>query len=267
MSTDAVNESIAPVFFGQDSRLYGCYHLPADFYDSPTVLICQPTGHEYERCHRAMRQLDVQSARKGLSTLRFDYSSSGDSAGDCEALGLSQMRLDIAEAIKSCCEKTGVQRLSLVGLRLGATLAAQLAASCSEIESLVLYAPVLDGNRLLADWQNDQQAFSSKHSYQLQHSVSGEMLGFSVTEKFQKELSQEFVLGTLSSSLKRVLILTDESELDSAQLNGWIEIFKAQGVAVTVETLEDIAIWRREPMDPIVPIKPIRRIVKWIAEV
>ena len=262
----ATNETIVPIYFGQDSSLYGCYHLTADFDHSPAVLICQPTGHEYERCHRAMRQLAVQSAKQGLSAMRFDYLATGDSAGACEELSLSQMRLDIQQAITSCCEKTGVDNLTLVGLRLGATLAAQVAGTSAEIDSLVLYAPVFDGEQLLADWQNDQLTFYAKHSHLTQQAEPDEFLGFAVTEKFQQELRQPFSPEVPETSLKRVLILVDEAELDTVLLNQWVDMYKHQGITVTVEAVENVAIWRREPMEAIVPIKSIRRIVKWITE-
>ena len=266
MSSDSPGETIVPVFFGQDSSLYGCYHLPPDYRHSPGVLICQPTGHEYERCHRAMRQLAVQAAKKGLSAMRFDYYATGDSAGNCEELSLARMCLDIQRAIQHCCAKTGVKQLTLVGVRLGATLAAQLASSCCEIESLVLYAPAFDGEALLDEWQRDQQAFHDKHSYQLQHAEANEVLGFTVPEKFQQELRRNFDPVAPGRTLKRVLILTDETESNSELMNRWVEMFNQQAMEVTLEIVENIAIWRREPMEAIVPAKTIRRIVKWIGE-
>jgi hypothetical protein len=266
MSPGSPNESIVPVYFGQDSSLYGCYNLSADYEQAPAMLICQPTGHEYERCHRAMRQLAVQSAKNGMSAMRFDYYAAGDSAGDCEELSLSRMRLDIQQAIKHCCDKTGVEQLTVVGLRLGATLAAQLAGTCSEIDSLVLYAPVFDGEMLLAEWQSDLHAFYVGFGHQLQQPGSGEVLGFPITENFQNELSRKFTPEKPGPALKRVLTLIDKADSDSALLNGWVEMFKHQGIEVTVEVVENIAIWQREPMEAIVPIKTIRRIVKWIRE-
>ena len=266
MSPGSTNETIIPVYFGPDSGLYGCYNLTADYEHAPAVLICQPTGHEYERCHRAMRQLAVQSAKKGMSAMRFDYYATGDSAGSNEELSLSQMRLDIQQAIRHCCNTTGVEKLTVVGIRLGAMLAAQLTGICSEIDCLVLYAPVFDGEVLLAEWERDQHAFYAGFGHQLKQPGSGEVLGFPVTEKYQSELRQKFTPNVPGPALKRALILIDEADSDSALLNGWVEIFKRKGIAVTVETVEDIAIWKREPMEAIVPVKTVRRIVNWITE-
>jgi alpha/beta superfamily hydrolase len=264
MSSDSPNEKIVPFFFGQDSSLYGCLHLAADYERSPAMLICQPTSHEYERCHRAMRQLAVQSAKKGLSAMRFDYLSTGDSAGICEELSLSGMRQDIQRAVDCCREKTGVDHLTLVGLRLGATVALQLTHTCSAIDSLVLYAPVFDGERLLTEWQADQHTFIAKHSHFTQQAGPEEVLGFSVADKFQQELRKNFKPQIPDAALKRVLALVDEKELDSPLLKEWMQMFELRDIEVTLEAVENIAIWRREPMEAIVPIKTIRKIVKWI---
>ena len=266
MSENVSNEVILPAFFGQDCELYGCFHLAADYLNAPTVLVCQPTVHEYDRCHRAMRQLAVQSAKKGLSTLRFDYYATGNSSGESEELSLSRMRQDVEQAIRHCRDKTGVDKLTLVGLRLGATLAAQVACHSSEVEALILYAPVFDGEQLLLDWQREQQAFDDKHSYATAQSEGDEILGFPLSPGFRKELTQKFPPENSPSALKRVLVLVDEGEADSGLLRQWVSGFEQRGVEVVVEETGEIAIWRREPMDAIVPVKTIRRMVKWLAE-
>ncbi len=261
----SLKETISPVYFGSESNLYGCNHLTADFNPSTSLLICQPVGHEYDRAHRAMRQLAIQVARKGIPAMRFDYYATGDSAGNSDELHLPQMRNDIQQAIKYCKDTTNTALLTLVGLRLGATLAAQLAHKCPEIESLVLYAPVFDGGALLKEWELDQYNFYAKHSHMSRPANSAEILGFPITEEFRNELNQKFLPDVSNSSLKRVLILVDD--VDSASLEEWVAIFNNKGIDVSVEAVEDIAIWRREPMDAIVPIKIIRRIIKWITEI
>ena len=229
-------------------------------------MICQSTGHEYERCHRAMRQLAVQSVRKGVSALRFDYRGTGDSAGDCEELDLSQMRQDIRQAIRFACDKTGSNRVALVGLRLGATLAAQVAADCVEVDSLVLYAPVFDGAELLREWQVAHQSFYASHSHLSTPEVSTEVLGFPLSAGLRAELDQSFIPESTYRSVKRVVILIDQAEANTALLDQWVESFTRQGIEVTVEVGDDMAIWRREPMEAIVPIKVIRRIARWVGD-
>lgn len=259
-------EKIIPVFFGENSALYGCYHNTDESHDASAVLICQPIGHEYERSHRAMRQLAVQLAKKGAATMRFDYFGAGDSAGSSEETTLDRMREDIREAIVECEKRSRAEHLTLIGLRLGATLAAQAAGSHDNIEALVLYAPVLDGELLFDEWQNAQRAFNNKHSHTSMQNNKGEILGFPVTERFRNDLAKQFTLELSNPLLKRVLILVDEADIGSRPLNNWVGNFESGGAKVTVESVENIAIWRREPNEAVVPIKTIRRIVKWISE-
>ena len=95
---------------------------------------------------------------------------------------------------------------------------------------------------------------------------ANEVLGFTVPEKFQLELRRIFGPDAPGRALKRVLILTDETDSNSELVNRWVEMFNHQAIEVTFEIVENIAIWRREPMEAIVPVKTIRRIVKWIGE-
>lgn len=259
-------EKFVPVYFGENTELYGCYHIAEQNHNSSAVLLCQSIGHEYERCHRAMRQLAVQSARKDIAAMRFDYFGTGDSAGSAEETTLVRMRQDIEQAIEACKRKTGAEHITLAGLRLGATLAAQVASSRTDIESLVLYAPVYDGQGLLDEWQHEQHVFDNKHSHTPRQARTGEILGFPVTDAFHNELTREVSLTITNSCLKKVLILADEVDTKSVILKKWVDMFKSHDVMVTIELPENLAIWRREAIESIVPIKIIRRIVKWIAE-
>ena len=156
--------------------------------------------------------------------------------------------------------------IALVGLRLGATLAAQVAADCVEVDSLILYAPVFDGAELLREWQVAHQSFYASHSHLTTPEVSTEVLGFPLSAGLQAELDQTFILESAYRSVKRVLILIDQAEANTALLDQWVESFTRQGIEVTVEVGDDIAIWRREPMEAIVPIKVIRRIARWVGD-
>ncbi len=266
MTSNPSSSGITPVFFGRDSGLYGCFQLSENAPDSPALLICQSVGHEYERCHRAMRQLSLQAAKKGYSSMRFDYYASGDSKGESEELSLAGMRLDIEQAIDYWRDRTSSEHITLAGIRLGATLAAQVAANHDCIDSLVLYAPVLDGRLLLQDWQRDRQTFMGKHSNLTRKLDERDMLGFPLSDKLVSELEQNFTCNTPGNTLRRVLILVDASETESVLLRQWVDVLAAAGAAVAVESIEDIAIWRREPMESIVPVRAIRRILGWAAE-
>ena len=63
----------------------------ADF----AVLLCYPFGDEYIRSHRAFRHLAFLLARKGVVSMRFDYSGTGDSSGASSEFSLGDARAQI----------------------------------------------------------------------------------------------------------------------------------------------------------------------------
>lgn len=261
-----VAEKLLAYFFRDEPlRLYACVHMPASAADAEAVLICQPTGHEYERCHKAMRQLAVQLARAGHPVMRFDYSGSGDSAGDCDKVSLAQWRADIGDAIDECRRVTGRQRVSVIGLRLGATLAAQVVAGRDDVDRLILYAPVTDGQALLAEWQEAQAEHDRKHSHAAVAPAQAEVLGMPITDVLHAGLLHDLVVSAPRRAMRRVLILAEPTV--AAQLHDLPRVLAGEGAVVNTETDEAPAIWRREPMEAIVPIKLIRRVVAWMNEV
>src|SRR5436309_10085286 len=119
-----------PYFFGGSERqLFGVYYEPRAPAVAHGVVLCYPMGHEYVNALRGYRQLAMQLARAGLHVLRFDYSGSGDSAGEGELTEVSQWMADIEVAIAELTDSHGLGSVSLAGLRLGGTLATLVASA------------------------------------------------------------------------------------------------------------------------------------------
>jgi pimeloyl-ACP methyl ester carboxylesterase len=143
---------VNPFYFGPSSRpLFGIYTQgkPSGATVRRAVLLCYPIAGEYMRAHRAFRQLNTLLNRAGLDVLRFDYSCTGDSAGDGEEASFDAWLEDIAWAADELKENAGLERISVAGLRFGATLAALFAARRSDVERLVLWDPVVRGKDYL----------------------------------------------------------------------------------------------------------------------
>lgn len=137
-------------YFGRtDSQLLGVLHQAQSKSDSvKSLVICPPLGHEYIRTHWALRLLAKQLARKGIHVLRFDYRGHGDSFGNIEDVSsLSQWQEDISNAVDFMIESTDAPSVSLLGLRAGAGLAAEVAWERPDINSIVTWESILDGER------------------------------------------------------------------------------------------------------------------------
>lgn len=116
------------------------------------VLLCNPFGEEAARAHRTYRVLASRLERAGYAAMRFDYAGTGDSAGSSEDFGVDDWLDDIVAAAAELRRESGSAHLVLVGLRLGATLAA-LATVRRELRArhLVLWDPVTDGAAYLRE--------------------------------------------------------------------------------------------------------------------
>lgn len=109
------------------------------------VIICPPIGYEQLHSHRALRHLADSLARASIPTLRFDWNGTGDSPGNDEDPGrYSTWLADIRDAATWMREQLGYRQISLIGLRLGATLGA-LATESIQIDNLILWSPVVKG--------------------------------------------------------------------------------------------------------------------------
>ena len=146
-----------PFYFGRSERpLFGLFTrgqstASAGAASGRAVLLCHPIGSEYMRAHRAFRQLTTLLNRAGLDVLRFDYSGTGDSAGDGDEATFDDWLDDVDWAIDELMDTAGVDTLDVVGLRWGATLAALAARSRDEIRHLVLWDPVVSGASYLEE--------------------------------------------------------------------------------------------------------------------
>lgn len=134
-----------PLFFGTEAPLYGVYHAPQGRHRDAGVVLCYPFGQEYMRAHRAFRQLALLLCRQGYHVLRFDYRGTGDSAGDLQGVTATHWLDDVDAAVTELRESAGISRVSVLGLRLGALIAAAACQRRDDIDRLVVWDPILSG--------------------------------------------------------------------------------------------------------------------------
>ena len=135
-----------PLFFpSSDRRLFGVLHTPEAPTREAGIVLCPPFAEELKQACRIFAELARRLAAQGFPCLRFDYRGTGDSAGPFTDFTLAGATEDIGAAAAFLRERAGVERIGLVGLRLGASLAWKAAAQGLDAAPLVLWQPIVNG--------------------------------------------------------------------------------------------------------------------------
>ena len=210
-----------PFYFGSSkSPLFGVHHPPkARTPRNAGVVLCAPFGQEYMRSHRAFRQLAMLLSRAGFHVLRFDYSATGDSAGESTDGDVTQWAADIGTAVEELKDMANLKRVSLVGLRLGAALAAIAERGRTDVDALVLWDPAVDGKRYLAEILTpavEHASAGAKAAAPGPDEVIG-VLGFPVTPRLREGISKINLLAEPAPRAKRVLVITSDESADAAR--------------------------------------------------
>lgn len=130
---------------------FGWYHAPARrTYGNTAVLLCPGLGADGATGHRSFRLLAEELSAIGYPTLRFDYLGTGDSCDADGAEPWAMWKSSISSALSRLATLSGTQRFVLIGLRIGATLAAEVAGCRSDVAGLVMLAPILRGKSYLS---------------------------------------------------------------------------------------------------------------------
>ncbi|MEX2048808.1 MAG: hypothetical protein WEB90_04460 [Gemmatimonadota bacterium] len=110
-------------------------------------MLCPPTGYEAIQCYYTLRLLAQQLADAGFHALRIDYHGTGESLGSDEDPGRVAAWFDsITTAVDVLAALDEVEAVGLIGIRLGATLAARVASENDLVRQVVLWEPCASGS-------------------------------------------------------------------------------------------------------------------------
>lgn len=236
-----------PLFFGlSDHLLYGVYHPAAHVAGkNGCVLFCPPIGQEYMRTHWAFKRLANQLAKAGLHVLRFDYSACGDSVGGSELMLVERWVDDVHIAAEELLALSGCQKLSIVGLRFGSSLAV-LASAGLKVENLLLWDPVIIGKAYLEQLDLmhrailiDKDRFLDIRKDILTESKD-ELIGFSFPSQLRETVQEIDLTRVDVKRVKRCFVLTaDEQESHRS----FIDHLEGTGCACRLHQLSDTVDW------------------------
>lgn len=228
-----------PKFFGEAGRqLFSIYHPPVTSGGREAgAVLCHAGPQDYRHTHWAFRKLAGLLAKEGMHVLRFDYYATGDSAGESIEGSLGQWTADIATAVQELQDLSGLRRVSLVGMRLGGSLAARACAAGLRVRDLVLWEPVVHGS----DYLRQLEAVQSRWLLELHYPQDNqrepdELLGYPMTAKMRAELEKIDLIREGCGVPERLLVVSArERSLDAALA----EQASAAGVKASVQAIGD----------------------------
>jgi pimeloyl-ACP methyl ester carboxylesterase len=243
-----------PFFFGtRERRLFGLY-TPGrgGGPGARAAVLCHPWGQEYLRAHRSMRHLATLLSRGDVHVLRFDFLGTGDSAGDITDGDLDGWQADVELAIDELRDTTGVARVGLVGLRLGATLAAGVAARRrADVDRLVLWDPVVRGDEYADE-------LSRAASDGVGDDGTTEVLGFLLTKRMAAEIRAVDLIALAPALPDRTFVIASEPLASHGALRAALGRREFEEIASPPAWLED-----RSTGVGAIPVPVLRRISQW----
>ncbi len=265
--TGAAHEKIA-LHFGAPTRpLFGFYHPQLGARARGTaVLLCHPLGDDLIRAHRTFRHLAERLASAGFPVLRFDFDGTGDSAGDeRDTDRVAAWRGDVGRAAAELRARSGVDRLALCGLKLGATFAALGAADLGGVDALVLWGAYDTGAAFVAETTRAHKM----HVMLQPASFSGgppatgaeEALGFLLTDQTIADLGRLDLLSLPSSPARRTLVI-DTGNVDAQ--GPLVARLRAVGGTVTAQHLPGTKFLITSPHQSEIPTAAIAAITSWL---
>ncbi len=250
-----------PTWFGPEgARLFGVVHAPSGGVARAGVVICPPLGRQHLDTYSGLKLLAQGLCANGFAVLRFDYRGTGDSTGkQCQDSAVD----DYVESIRTAVgylQASGVERVALVGLRLGALLAATAVPSIAGLDGLVLWDPVTDGRRYLREQQAlYQMTVGGPESAELPAEPEAvPILGITLSTPAAAALGALRMPAALASRL--VLVLTRPERTGDPRLDG----VRAQAGCEALEIAGQSEFVEPPSIVVKIPVATVATIEKWL---
>lgn len=231
------------------------------------VIICAAQGYEELCTHRPMRGLAERFAAAGMPTLRFDYPGTGDSTGDERDPARVRAWLDSIRAAANYLRgRVGVEEIAIVGLRIGATLAAIAAEELDDVEALALMAPPVSGRAYVREIQAFSTMFTPAPEGSPPPADADELqaTGFLLSSSTVADLKALNLLKLARRPAKRVMLLHRPDAPPEKKLAAHLRTLEADVAEITFdgfsELMDEVCYGQR------LPHAVFDRLTQWLAE-
>ncbi len=259
-----------PFYFGTNQRpLFGAYEPAASGRGARgAVLLCYPFGAEYMRSHRAFRELSHRLSEAGVHALRFDFYGCGDSSGDAADGRIDLWLEDVKLAYEELREASGIARPSILGLRLGASIAAIATSRGLNADKLLLWDPIVNGREFVAELAARHEALVKARPRPrgyVPDNPPSEVLGAPLPAELRAQLEALDLTTLPACAAQRVLLLGSHQPAHAAALQARFETLR---VPVELAGAAALPVWlKRDDMDrTLVPLEILELFVTRLRE-
>jgi pimeloyl-ACP methyl ester carboxylesterase len=241
----------------------GCFSVLHPGQGRRGAVICGPLSDEALNTYRPLVFLAEQLAAAEIPALRLAYYGTGDSAGDDDdPARFDQWLHSIHAAADWLRAQCGVDRVTLIGHRIGASLTARAACDIDAVDSLVLLCPI--GGRQMTH-ELTLAARISQRVWQSNHKVDDgtwfESHGLRIDHATRDALNKLDIRKLPAQPAERALLLDSESR---PTVHALADSLRQIGTETTFEVCDDLAHMQRDSHTAEVPPTAFDRIVRWV---
>jgi pimeloyl-ACP methyl ester carboxylesterase len=233
------------------------------------VVLCNPVNDDIIRAHRTLRHLAERLAAAGFPVLRFDFHGTGDSSGDeRDPDAVATWLDDVGRAVAELRARSGVNGVALVGLRLGATLAAEAAARAGGVDSVVLWGAYESGSAFVSETtrMHKMHKMLEPDSFAAGPKVypdGEEALGFFLTKETVASLAKLDLRALKTRPAPHALVI-DAANTPVALRT--VDHLKSLGADVTHRHMPGHKFLMSVPHRSVVPTEILDTIISWLEE-
>lgn len=246
----------------QRGPFWAWWHPAVAAADTGTVVVIVPPWGREELCaHAALRDLAVSLASTGTGVLRLELAGSGDSGCVDDANAQAGQWVDqICRALDVLTTRCGARRVVLLGLRLGAALAALAASRRQDISGLVAVAPVTSGRQYLRELRALQAA---KATLAPAGDAAFEAGGFALATESVAAVQAISLTAQAEFPAPQVLLL-DRDDMPAPP--DWAEAMRSRGAQVAIHALQGYADLMLDPHNARAPRAAWDAVVAWVRQ-
>lgn len=220
-----LEERESVVLTNEGEKIFGILHLPQGVKKPPVVLVCHGLGGHKTGRYRIYVDLAESLVQAGIAVFRFDFRGSGDSEGKFADMTLTG---EVSDAIKALeflhvDERVNNNRIGIFGRSMGGAVAVISAAAFGHTKSMVLWAPMYNGDQWRHKWEHVSSGIASEQEASEMRTINGQVAGMPFyAEMFSMRIDHEL------KSLQHVPLLIIHGEKDPIIDIDHSEMYKAE---------------------------------------